>query len=106
MAPATAWHCAIRPVPIILDDYIFLIQWSDSLEVTWLVLLAAWRLNLCPEIIGTVQRETLAGALDLPQADCLRIGVIDSIPDGTLVDSTLIVFFATCCVNHLPHISA
>jgi hypothetical protein len=63
-APSTAWRSGIRPVVIIsiLIDYFILIQWSNGQEVAWLVLPAAWWLNLCPEIISSVPRETLGGA--------------------------------------------
>jgi hypothetical protein len=46
-------------------------------------LLADWRLNLCPEIITTVPRETFATSFNLPQPGILAIGVIDLIPEGT-----------------------
>jgi hypothetical protein len=50
------------------------------LEVAWFVLLAALQLNLCPEIIATVQREMLTGVFNLPQPGCLQIEPIDLIP--------------------------
>jgi hypothetical protein len=37
-------------------------------EVTWLVLPAAWRLDVQQEIITTVPREALAGVLNRPHA--------------------------------------
>ena len=84
-APPTAWRTGFRPVVIIiiLIDYLIPIQLSNRQEVTWCVLPTAWRLNLCPEIIATVLRETLTGACNLPRAGCLRIGAIDLIPEAT-----------------------
>jgi hypothetical protein len=83
-APSTAWHSGIRPVVIIIIhvDYLIPIQLFNSQEVAWLVLPAAWWLNLCPEIIATVPRETLAGAFNLPQAGCVPIGAIELIPNA------------------------
>ena len=49
---------------ILLDDLIP-IPWSNRQEVAWLVLPAAWRLTLYPEIIATVPRYTLAGMFNL-----------------------------------------
>jgi len=68
-APSTARRSGIRPVLIIiiLIDYLIPIQWSNGQEVTWFVLLAAWRLNLCPWIIATVPRETLTVRLTFPE---------------------------------------
>jgi hypothetical protein len=62
--PSATERSRIRPVliSIILVDYPIPIQWSNGQEVAWLVLLAAWWLNLCTEIIATIPRETLAGA--------------------------------------------
>jgi hypothetical protein len=67
---------------IILVDNLIPVQWSNTVEVTWLVLLAAWWLNLYPQIIATVLTETLSSALILPLAGCMQIGVIDLIPKG------------------------
>jgi len=66
-ATSTAWRSGIRPVLIIIIfvGYLIPIQWSNGEEVAWRVLLAAWWLNLCPEIIATIPRETLAGAFRL-----------------------------------------
>jgi hypothetical protein len=89
---------------IILIDYLIPIQWSHGQEVTWLVLPAAWRLNLCFEIIATVPRETLAGVLNLSQAGCLRIAMIDLIPKGTAVIPHPIVYLIAGFVKHLPYI--
>jgi hypothetical protein len=68
MAASTAWHTGIRSVLIIIIvvHYLIPIQWSSSQEVAWLVLLAAWWLNHCPEIIATVPRATLTSAFNLP----------------------------------------
>jgi hypothetical protein len=81
----SAWRSGIYPVfiIIILIDYLIPIQGSNSQKVAWLVLLAAWWLNHCPENIGSVPRETQPGAFNLPQAGCLPIGAIDLIPDDT-----------------------
>jgi len=105
-APSTAQCSGIRPVLIIiiLIDYLIPIQWSNGQEVTWLVLLATWWLNLCPEIIATVPREILAGVLNLSQAGCLKIGAIDLIPEGTGVVPPPIVHLIAGFVKHLPHI--
>jgi len=69
-APSTTRRSRICPVLIIiiLVDYLIPIQWSNGQEDAWLVLPAAWWLNLCPEIIATVAREMLAGAFNLSQA--------------------------------------
>jgi hypothetical protein len=66
-APSTARRSRIRPVLIIISivDYLILIQSSNGQEVAWLVLPAAWWLNLCHEIIATVPRATLAAAFNL-----------------------------------------
>jgi hypothetical protein len=67
-ATSTVRPSGILPVLIIiiLIDYLIPIQWSNHEEVACLVLPAAWWLNLYPEIIATVPRETLAGAFNLP----------------------------------------
>jgi hypothetical protein len=105
-APSTAQPAGIRPVLIIiiLVDYLIQILWSNGHEVAWLVLPAAWRLNHCPEIIATLPGETLTGACNLSQAGCLRIGVIDLIPEGTGVVPFPMVLLVTGFVKHLPHI--
>jgi len=65
----------ISPVLIIiaLIDYLISIQRSNSQEVSWLVLPAAWQLNLYPMIFATVPREMLTGVFTPPRAGCLRI---------------------------------
>jgi hypothetical protein len=105
-APSTARRSGIRPVLIIiiLVDYLIPIQWSNGQEVAWLVLLAAWWLNLCPQIIATVPRETLAGGFNLPRAGCLQIGAIDLTPEGMRVVPPPIVQLVAGFVTHLPHI--
>jgi hypothetical protein len=77
----------IRPVPIvnIVGEYLIRIQWFTRQECAWCVLLAAWWLNFCPDIVATVQRGTLTSALHLLQAGCLRFGAIGLIPKGTAV---------------------
>jgi hypothetical protein len=67
-APSTARRSRIRPVVIIICflDYLIPLQWSNGQKVGWLVLPAAWWLNLCAEIIATVPRETLTGVFNLP----------------------------------------
>jgi len=107
-APTTVWRSAICPVLIIimLDDYPITIQWSNAQEVGWFVLLAPWWLNHCPEIIATVQRDMLGGALIIPWASCLQIGSIELIPEGTGVLPPPIVHMVVGCVKHLPHIYA
>jgi hypothetical protein len=105
-AHSTAWHSGICPVVIIiiLIDYLIPIQWSNGQGVAWLVLPAAWRLNLCPEIIATVLREMLTGAFNLPRAGCPRIGAIDLISEGTGVVAPPIVHLVAGFVKHLHHI--
>jgi hypothetical protein len=58
----------IRLVLIIINliDCLIPIQWSNSQDIAWLVLPAAWWFNLYLEIIVTVSREMLAGAVNLP----------------------------------------
>jgi len=85
-------------------EYLIPIQWSNGQEVAWLLLPAAWRLNLCPEIIGTVPREMLAGVFNLSRVGCLRIGAIDLIPEGTGVVLPPIVHLVAGFVKHLRHI--
>jgi len=67
-ARSTAQRSRIRLVLIIiiLVNYLIPFQWSNGHEVASLVLPAAWRLNLGPEIIATVLRVTLGGAFNLP----------------------------------------
>jgi len=89
---------------IILIDYLIQIQWSNGQQVAWLVLLAAWRLNYCPEIIATRPRGALTTALHHLRAGCLQIGAIDFIPKGTGVVPHPNVHFVTGFVKHLPHI--
>jgi hypothetical protein len=62
----------IRPVIaiIILVHNHIPIQWSNRQEVACFVLPAAWRLNLYPDIIAPVPRETLTSVFNLPQAGC------------------------------------
>jgi hypothetical protein len=101
----TAQPLRITPVLIIiiLVDYLILIQLSNSLEVAWLVLPAAWWLNLCSEIITTLPRETLAVALNLPQGGYLQNGANDLIPKGTGVVPPPTVHLAAGLIIHLPH---
>jgi len=108
MAPSTARRTGIRPVVIIIIpmDYLIAIQWSNGQEVAWFVPPSAWRLNLCPEIIATIPRETLTGVCNHPRAGCLRIGAIELIPEGTGVIPPLIVHLVAGFVKHLPHIGA
>jgi hypothetical protein len=79
-------------------------QWSHILDVAWLVLPAAWWLNLCPEIIATVPSETLAGAFNLARGGCLLSGAIDLIPEDTGFVPPPIVHLITGFVKHLTHI--
>jgi hypothetical protein len=67
-APSTARRTGICLVVIIIIhvDYLIPIQWSNGQKVTWFVLPTAWQLNLCPEIIATLRRDTLTGAFNLP----------------------------------------
>jgi hypothetical protein len=85
--PSTARRTWIHPVVIIiiLIDYLIPILWSNGQEVAWFVLPTAWPLNLCPENIATIRRETLTGAFNPPRAGCLQIGAIDLIPKGTVI---------------------
>jgi hypothetical protein len=105
-APSTAEPTGIRPVLIIiiLGDYLIPIQWSNRQEVAWLVLPAAWWLNLFPEIIATVPRETLAGAFNLSEAGYRRIGAINLLPEATGVVPPPIVHLIAGCFQHLPHL--
>jgi len=106
IAPSTAqssWICSVLII-IILVNYLIPIVWSNSEEVAWLVLPAAWRLNLCPVIIATVPREMLAGVLSITWAGCLQIGAIDLIPKGTGVVLPPMVHLIAGYVKHLAHI--
>jgi hypothetical protein len=96
----------IRPVLIIiiLIDYLIPNLWFNGHDVAWFVLMAAWWLNLCAEIIATVPRETLAGAFNLPQAGSLRIGASDLTHEGTGVEPSPIDHLIMGFVEHLPHI--
>ena len=102
----TARPCGIRPflILIIIVGYLIPFQWSNGLEVAWIVLPAASRLDLGPEIIATVPRETLTGAFNLSQGSCMQSGAIDLISEGTWVVPPQIVHSVTGCVKHLPHI--
>jgi hypothetical protein len=108
MASSTARHSRIRPVVIIiiLVDYLIPMEWSNGQEVAWLVLPAAWGLNLCPKIISTVPREMVTGAFNLFRASCLWIGANDLIPEGTRVIPPQISHLVTGNVKYLPHKSA
>jgi hypothetical protein len=105
-APSTTRRSGIRPVliTIIVVNYLNAIQWSDGQDIAWLVLPAAWWLNLCPETIATIPRESLACAFNLPRDGCLRIGAIDLIPEGMGVVLPPIVHLVADLVKHLPHI--
>jgi len=104
-APSTAWHSGIRPVVviIILVDSLIPIQWANPQEVARFLWLAAWRLKCCPEIIATVPREMLTGALYLPRAGFLRTGAINLIPEGKGVVQLPIVYLVTGFVKQLPY---
>ena len=106
MAASTTRRFRIRPVviTIILVDYLILIQSSKGEEVAWLVLPAAWWLNLCTGIIDTIPRKTLAAAFNLPRPGCLRIGEIDLIREGTGVIPPSIVYLIAGFVKHFPDI--
>jgi len=91
---------------ITLVDYLSPVRWSTGQEVAWLALPAAWWRNLCTEIIATIPREMLAGALNFPQGGCLQIGGIDLIPEGTGVVPPPIAHLVVGVDKHLPHISA
>jgi hypothetical protein len=89
---------------IILVDYLSPIRWFNGQEVAWLVLPAAWWLNICTEIIATLPRELLAGVLHLPRAGRLLIGTIALIPLGMGVEPPPMVHLVAGFVRHLPHI--
>jgi hypothetical protein len=103
-ASSTTWRGAIRPIliTIILVDDLIPIQWSEGQKVAWLVLLAAWWLDLWPEIIPTIPTETRTGAIHLLHAGCLWSAAIDLISKGTWVFPLPIVHFATSFVKRLP----
>jgi hypothetical protein len=105
-APSTKRRSGIRPVVIIITlvDCLIPILLFNGQEVTWFVLPAAWRLDLCPEIISTIRRETVAGAHTHSRAGCLWIGDIDLIPKCTGVVSSPIVHGIAGFVKYLPHI--
>jgi hypothetical protein len=105
-APSTARRTGIRPVVIIINlvDNLIPIQWSNSQEVAWFEPPTAWRLNLFPGNFATVPIEILTGGFNLPRVDCLWIGVIDLIPEGTGIVPPPIVHVVAGFVKHLPHI--
>ena len=105
-APSTARRSGIRPVLIIimLVDYVIPIQCSNGQAVAWLVLLAAWQINLCPEIIATVPREALAAAFNHSLAGGLLIRAIELIPEDTEVVPPPIVHLIVGFAEHLPHL--
>jgi hypothetical protein len=106
MTPSTAALSRIHPVLIIIIrvEYPIPFQWSDSQDVAWLVLLAAWRLNLWTANIATVPRETLTGVFNVPQVGCLRSVIISLIAEGTEVVPCPIVHFVLGFIKHLSHI--
>jgi hypothetical protein len=91
---------------IILVDYLNTIQWSNSLQVAWVVLPALWWLNLSPEFNAAVPREKLAGAFNIPRAGCKRIGAINLIPESTGIIPPPIDQLNSGFVKHLHHIYA
>jgi hypothetical protein len=105
-APFTARRTGIRPVDIVIIfvDYLIPIQWSNFQELAWFVLPTASWLNLCPEIIATVPRETLTGAFNLPRDGCMQIGVIDLIPECTGIVPPPIFHLVAGLVENLPQI--
>jgi hypothetical protein len=66
--PSTTRRSRIYPVLIIIIVVKCLtpIEWSNSLEFACCVLPAGWLHNLCLEIIRTIPKEMLAGAVNLP----------------------------------------
>jgi len=78
----------------------------DSPEPSPTLLAAAWRHNLCPEIIATIPRETLAGEFNLSWAGWLLIGANALIPEGTGLVPPPIVHLVAGFVKRLPHIWA
>jgi hypothetical protein len=97
--------CQVVIINILVDD-LCPIQWSTGQEVAWLVLPAAWWLNLYPEIIATILREMLAGAVNRPRAGCLLISPVDLIPESTWDVSPPIVHVIAGFVKYLLHIRA
>jgi hypothetical protein len=78
-------------------------QWPHSQDGDWLVLSAAGWLNLWPEIIANVPRETCTGVFNHPQAGHLRIGAINLVTEGLGVIPPTIVHLIAGFVTHLPH---
>jgi len=105
-APFTARRYRIHPVllVILLINFLVPFQWSNCQEVAWLVLLAVWWHNLCPEIIATIPREMLHGVCNFSQAAVLRNGVVELIPVGPGVVPPLIVQLVAGIVHYLRHI--
>jgi hypothetical protein len=103
-APSTSQRSGIRSVllSIFLVDVYTLICPFDGQQVAWLLLLAAWLLNLYPEMITTVTRETFNGESIVSRADCLRIGVINMIPGDGEVIPLPIVHLVVGFVKHSP----
>jgi len=104
-APFTARCSGNHPVLILnlLVYYLIPTRWSKGQEVAWLVLMADWRLNLCPDIIANGLRKMLAGAFNHHQAGCLLVGAIDLIPEAAGVVPPPIVHLVTGVVKHLPY---
>jgi hypothetical protein len=65
--PSSARRSGIRPVLVIIIqvDRLIPIESPNGQVVACLVLPAAWGLNICPEIIATVSRETSTPAFNL-----------------------------------------
>jgi hypothetical protein len=106
-APSTARCSGISSsviIIIVLLDYVIPILWSNGLGVARFVLQAASCLNLCAAIIPTLPTEMVNGSFNLTRADCLRIGVIDLIPERKVVVPPPIVHLVVGFVNHSPHI--
>jgi len=78
---STTRRSGICPVLIIiiLVNYLRPIKWATGQQVTWLVLPAYWRMNLCPEFFATIPRDMLPGMLNLLRAGWQRVGTIDLI---------------------------
>ena len=94
----------IHPVLIIiiLVDYLIPIQWSDGQEVAWFLPPVGWLLNLCPEIITSVRRETLTGAFNLPLAVCLLIGAIELFPKARGLSHLQLIIWSRVLSNIFP----
>jgi hypothetical protein len=105
MAPPTTQRAVFCPVLIIfiLINYLIPMQLFNAQEVAWLVLSAAWRLNLCRELNGRITRETLSGSFNLPRGGCLRSGVINAILEEMGIVSSPIFHLFTGFVKPLPH---